>query len=471
MSVAGGSPASGPGEAFRWQALFQRSGEALFVLNRHCRVLFVNTAWEKLVGLPLVEVRGRFCRRPRPVGTEIADPEERERKILAHALTPPPEVLAGRSARTRRLLPGTPGQPRWWEVEFLPFRTSAGELLGIVGRILPLDAVGSTAPMPLPERLILLRERALQRPTLDGFGSSTPALRCLAEQVRLAAGVRVPVLFIGEAGTGKQTLARILHSLSSARENALACVDCERLPLGVLADLLFGPAGLAAHGISTLYLREPGRLPRELQERLLPLLAATTGPRVLAGCRESPDAQVNAGRLLESLAFALRPLTIAVPPLRECKDELLRRIEAGLERLAERDGKLVVEVSEGALALLRDHPWPGNVRELFEVLVTARERVKGERIEADDLPLTVRLPQTLQRTARPAVAGSLPLDTLLQETERRLIELALERARGHKTRAAELLGIWRQRLVRRMEALGIPDPDAVPPGEIQMEAE
>src|SRR5262245_48749634 len=102
-----------PRGEFRWQAFFQRSRDALFVLNGQCRLLFVNTAWEQLVGLPLAQVRGRYCRRQRPVGAEIADPHKRERKILAHALTPPPEVLAGQGARTRRLLPGWPLERRW----------------------------------------------------------------------------------------------------------------------------------------------------------------------------------------------------------------------------------------------------------------------------------------------------------------------------------------------------------------------
>lgn len=457
------------GGAFRWQALFQRSGDALFVLNRSGRLLFVNAAWERLVGLPLAEVRGRYCRRQRPVGTEVADPAERERKILAHALTPPPEVLHGRATRVRRLLPAGPGARRWWDVEFLPFHGDDGDLLGILGRVLPLDRQ-PTQPPNLPERLVLLRERVVDRHRLDWFGSSTPGLRLLAEQTRLAAGVRVPVLLVGEAGTGKQTLARVIHALSPDRERAFAALDCERLPPGVLADLLFGAAGLSGQGVAFVYLREPGRLPRELQERLVGLFGAD-GPRVLAGCREPADVQVRAGRLLEPLATQLMPLTIAVPPLRERKAELPRLVEAGLERLAERDDRLVVEVGLEAFDLLRDHPWPGNVRELFDVLAAARERVKGERIDVDDLPLAVRLPQALPRNPGPAAPGSLPLDELLQEAERRLIELALERTKGHKTKAAELLGIWRQRLVRRMEALGIRDPDTVPPGEIQMEIE
>lgn len=446
---------------FRWQALFQRSRDALFVLNRQCRLLFVNAAWEALVGLPLSEVRGRVCRRQRPVGVEVGDPEKRERKILAHALTPPPEVLAGRAARTRRLLPGAPLERRWWEVEFLPFLGPAGDLLAILGRVVPLRHDGALPPLNLPERLVGLRERAMQRAALDPLGDATPALRRVAEQVRLAAAVRVPVLFVGAAGTGKQTLARLLHALAPARERALAVVDCARLPAGVLADLLFGASGVTAHGVATLYLREPGRLPDEFQSRLIESLTGPTFPRVVAGTR----APLN-----EPLASALGTLTIPVPALADRLADLPRLIESCLERLAERDGKLVVEVSAAALSLLRDHPWPGNVRELYETLALARERAGGERIEADDLPSSVRLAQVLQRTATPPAPGSLPLDELLGQAERRVIELALDRAGGNKARAADLLSVPRERLWRRMKALGL-DGDVVPPGAIQLEGD
>jgi len=448
---------------FRWQAFFQRSRDPLFLLNADSRILFVNTAWETLVGLPLADVRGRPCRRSRPVGVEVGDPDKRERKILAHALTPPPEVLAGRAATTRRMLPGWPIERRWWEVEFLPLLDSTGQLLAVLGRVRPLGADPARLPLNLPERLIALRESVLRRPSLDWFGQSTPRLRRLGEQVRLAASVRVPVLLVGEAGTGKQTLARIIHHLGPARERSLAVLDCQRMPVTVLADLLFGPAGLKAHGVETVYLREPGRLPGEIQARIVESIS-TSFPRVLAGC-QTPDS------MTEALACALGSLTIPVPPLRQRSAEIPRLIEACLERLAERDGKLVVEVLPEALALLRDHPWPGNVRELLDVLSTARDRTTTEAIAAEHLPLAVRLPQTLQRTAHPASDKPMPLEQLLEQAERRLIELALERTGGHKTRAAEMLGIWRQRLVRRMVALGIADADTVPASEIEIEPE
>jgi len=98
--------------------------------------------------------------------------------------------------------------------------------------------------------------------------------------------------------------------------------------------------------------------------------------------------------------------------------------------------------------VLRSYSWPGNLAELYEVLCAACLRAKGDRLAVEDLPFHVR--------AAPVAANRLlPLDSLLQDVERRLIILALKQARANKTKAAELLGIWRPRLIRRMQALGI----------------
>src|SRR5947209_4972402 len=109
-------------DEFRWQALFQRTREPLFLLNRQRRILFVNRAWEELTGLPAAEARGRRVgHRRKPATLPLGE-------ALAHALAPPAEVLQGQPGKARRLAPGAAGR-RWWDVEFFPLRGDAG-LLG-----------------------------------------------------------------------------------------------------------------------------------------------------------------------------------------------------------------------------------------------------------------------------------------------------------------------------------------------------
>jgi DNA-binding NtrC family response regulator len=110
-------------------------------------------------------------------------------------------------------------------------------------------------------------------------------------------------------------------------------------------------------------------------------------------------------------------------------------------------------LTPAAREIIFSHSWPGNVRELFAALSAARRRTSAAVIDVNDLPAPLRLRQAAGTT--PAAERALPLDTLLEQTERRLIELALRRAKGHRGRAAEILGIWRARLLRRLEALGL----------------
>jgi DNA-binding NtrC family response regulator len=114
----------------------------------------------------------------------------------------------------------------------------------------------------------------------------------------------------------------------------------------------------------------------------------------------------------------------------------------------------VTALTPAAWEVLRAHTWPGNVAELYAVLAGACGRASAERIDAPDLPLHLRMgSKSAAAEERP-----LPLKELLEGAERRLIELALRRAGGNKSRAAELLAVWRPLLLRRMSALGIPDP-------------
>ncbi|HWG42447.1 MAG TPA: sigma 54-interacting transcriptional regulator [Gemmataceae bacterium] len=449
---------------FRWQAFFQRCAEPLFVLDRRLRLLFVNHAWEVLTGMPAAQAHVLICRRSRP--TTVDDSNE---DILAHALTPSPEVLHGVSERIRRLLPGRDAAERWWDIDFLPLRQE-GEQGGhlILGRIRPVPGVELAGETPLSEKLVNLRLRRVERFSLDAWNSSLPAMRRLAAQVRLAGQVATPVLLVGEEGTGKQTLARTIHYLSARRDGACAVLDCERLPPTAVAALLFGERAAGRAGVTAVYLREPAYLPRDVQLRLCEMIArsngpgaeGTTAPRILAGCAMPPAQAVRAGRLLDELACALSLLVIEVPPLRERRSDLPALVERLLERAcADREAR-VTSLSADAWAVLRGYVWPGNMRELYAVLRAAAGRANGEQIRVVDLPAELRRAVEREQTPPRPAERALPLEQLLEEAERRLILLALRRTHGHKARAARLLSIPRPRLWRRMLKLGIVDTEA-----------
>jgi transcriptional regulator of acetoin/glycerol metabolism len=452
------APETEPGQSppgFRWPALFQRCRQALFLVNRQRRLFYVNRAWEELTGRPAAEVRGLVCKRHR-------DAEPGSLEALAAALVVPPEVLAGQAAHCRRLLPVIGGGRRWCDLDFFPL-VDDQSVHAVLCRILPVAADAPTVAGPLPDKLVVLREAHARRFRLEdlasGPGLESAVLRRVVAQARLASKTRVPVLLRGEPGTGKQWLARAIHYQGPTRELSFVGLDCAHLPPGPLAAMLFGDGGLAWRAqVGTLYLQEPARLSRDLQDRLGALVAdsETRGPRVMAGTRGDPAGESPPGQAPDDLLCAVGTLVLDLPPLRDRPAADLPWLVERLLRRAAGDGPgQVPALTPEAWEHVYAYRWPGNVRELFGVLAAARARAGGEtgvqRIDAAHLPTFVRL----AALPGPAPARPLPLGPLLEQAERRLIELALRMAQGNKSRAAEILSVWRPRLLRRMKTLGI----------------
>jgi DNA-binding NtrC family response regulator len=173
----------------------------------------------------------------------------------------------------------------------------------------------------------------------------------------------------------------------------------------------------------------------------------------MAGARKDLGEEIRDERLLEELYRHFSTLEIRVPPLRECLADLPDLAASILERLQTPALPRPRALSQGAWDILRAYHWPGNLSEFIAVLSGASAHAAGSQIEVSDLPLYLRLGPA----QGPPTAQSLPLDTLLGQVERRLIQLALQKCGGNKSQAAEMLAIWRPRLLRRMEGLGIPE--------------
>ena len=182
-------------------------------------------------------------------------------------------------------------------------------------------------------------------------------------------------------------------------------------------------------------------------------------PRLIAGCQAASEDKAEAPKLSEELRCSLSTLVISLPPLRDRLVELPDLAARVLEQLHGESQGPAPKLTSSALEVLQAYSWPGNWRELRQVLAAGLCHCQNGRIDSDDLPAYLRLTVKMGQMPAAETDRLLPLDSLLEQAERRLIQHALKLANGNKTRTAEILGIWRPRLLRRMEVLGIKDSE------------
>lgn len=315
--------------------------------------------------------------------------------------------------------------------------------------------------------------------------SNSPRMQVFLRAIDQIAHSSVPVLLLGETGTGKEVLARRLHELSVRAAEPFVAVNCAAIPDNLLEAELFGHergAFTGAHARrlgkfeaaagGTMLLDEVADLPLPLQSKLLrvvqerqfePLGGNRTVPlraRLLAATSLDLQQAVADGRFRADLYYRIAVVTVVVPPLRQRLDDLAGLSAALLRRHARREGAPVKELRPDLIGMLRRHQWPGNVRELDNVLVAAAVRTEGPLITRLRIPsLPVRQSDNLSTPGSMIPLPSRPDDIEpLAEYERRLIAAAMEAAGGNLSECARRLGIGRATLRRKLSQTGDPKP-------------
>ena len=308
--------------------------------------------------------------------------------------------------------------------------------------------------------------------TSDMIGKSAPMQRVLS-MIKKVADSKASVLITGESGVGKELVANAIHNLSSRKDKSFVKVHCAALSETLIESELFGHEKGAFTGADamrkgrfelahegSIFLDEIGEINQSLQIKILRVLqerkfervggeqTIEVDVRVIAATNRNLEDEVKKGNFREDLYYRLNVVHIHVPPLRERKEDIPLIIAHYLDTFAKENGKQIKGFDNRAKSALYSYDWPGNIRELRNCVESAVLMASGEVITVDDLPPAIN--------AKSADDGiKIPLGVSLEEAERMIIEQNLAANKNNKSKTAEILGIGRKTLSRKLEEWGI----------------
>jgi two-component system nitrogen regulation response regulator NtrX len=322
-----------------------------------------------------------------------------------------------------------------------------------------------------------LRARVDRTQTMIG---ESYAMRQLREQVQMAAPTNGRVLIYGENGTGKEVVARTIHALSRRRAAQFVEVNCAAIPEELIESELFGHVRGAFTGAvadrrgkfeaadgGTIFLDEIGDMSLKTQAKVLRVLQEQTleavggnarikvDARVLAATNKDLQAEIRGGHFREDLYFRLNVIPIFVPALRDRQEDIPVLADHFMAEFAREYGRRQKAFEPAARSALQHYPWPGNVRELRNVIERLMIMVPGDTISEADLSFLDPSGMTGSPRAVEAAGDRLTLHEARDRFERDLILRTLGEQQGNMSRTADVLGVERSNLYRKMKTFGI----------------
>jgi transcriptional regulator with PAS, ATPase and Fis domain len=296
-------------------------------------------------------------------------------------------------------------------------------------------------------------------------------MKAVVHTVERVAPSDVSILITGESGTGKEVIADLVHALSPRSKGPLIKVNCAALPRELIESELFGSVKGAYTGAQadreglfrqadggTLMLDEISEMPIDTQSKLLRVLqekevrpvggrtSYKTDSRVIAATNRPPEEAIKAGKLREDLYYRISAISIALPSLRERREDILPLANSFLKRFAAQANRVITGYTPAAAELLRRQDWPGNVRQLQNEVQRAVLMCESKQVDAPDLSLSAARIETQDDDANL---------TLMEAMERNTILQMLKETGGNKLETAKRLGIGRQTLYNKIKAYGI----------------
>ncbi len=319
---------------------------------------------------------------------------------------------------------------------------------------------------------IRLRNKLNKTEEFSDFISASQQVKEIKELALKASQYKTTVLITGESGTGKELLAKFIHENSPRKNKPFIAVNCAAIPATLLESELLGHQKGAFTGANetriglieqanggTIFLDEIGEIPFNLQSKLLRVLqeqeirrvgdskTIKVDVRVIAATNRDLEEEVNKGTFRADLFYRINVLPIKIPPLRERKDDIPILIDHFVKKFNKKLGKNIKGFSPQALSKILKHPWYGNVRELENFVERSMILAESEIIDHIELPGA----NTKKEESLELWLDTLSLDEAKARIEKAYIEKALEKTKGNRTKAAQVLGISRRNLLYKIK--------------------
>ena len=325
-----------------------------------------------------------------------------------------------------------------------------------------------------------LRSQLEERYKLDGLVGRSPVMKDLFHLLEIVAATSSTVLITGETGTGKELAARAIHHNSARRANRFVAINCSAIPETLLEAELFGHARGAFTGAvgtrqgrfeqahkGTLFLDEVGTMSPALQAKLLRVLqerefervgdshTIKVDVRVIAATHSDLEKMVADGAFREDLYYRLNVIPVKLPPLRDRREDIPLLVQHFVQRLSADQGRGPATVSQDAMRKLMAYAWPGNVRQLENAVERALAFSQGRgQIDVQDFSPDIQNQSASAEPIEPWLPDEgLDLERYMSGVELALIRRSLERTRGNKRQAAQLLNLKRTTLIEKLKRL------------------
>ena len=430
----------------------------VYVLDEDRRLVWANAAFATWTQRSIEELAGLKC--SYTTSGELAGTAE-----LAASLCPPPEAFSGAVTSGIISVPtaAEPSAPRQAQFAMLPGeRGQSAGLCIFVGP--PTDPAAAEPPaQALHQQLAALRAQFGRRYHIGQLVGTSPQMRRVRQQVRLASQSRASVLVVGPQGSGREHVAKTIHFATqspAAPVGPLVPLDCSLLDAELMQSAITSLLrrrdewkSMSRPGV--LLLLEVDRLSATAQQELMGFLRLPgVELPVMATASRRLSRLVTRRKFRGDLACALSTLVISLPRLARRAEDISLLAQFFLEEANADGGQQRSGFSSEALDRLSGYEWPGNVQQLADAVRQAHAQAAGPQVQLADLPAVVHHAAAVHARAKKP-PQPIRLDEFLERIERELLERALAQARGNKTKAAQLLGIHRARLIRRLVQFGM----------------